>query len=206
MNNRLTASLALTFCLWLPAVQAADTPSLCATPEQAKKVREFYATPPAAPPFMAAPKLGLPEAIVLSALPADNAIGVPGSEFLKVWESLQSWQRSLTLVLKAGNVFEIHGPVMPGEPSKTSAFFNLKYPEAGLGGHLRPDLIAAIYVVSLKAREGLLRGVTFLDANGDNAFNVFLPENNEPTAAEVAQFEKTRALLAGMSRACPAIP
>lgn len=206
MTSRLIALLVLTTCLGLPAVQAADTPSLCATPEQAQKVRELYAKPPSPPPFMAAPKLGLPEAIVLSALPPDQALGVPGSAFMKVWESLQGWDRSLTLVLKAGNVFEIHGPIMPGEPSKTSQFFNLKYPEAGLGGHLRPDLIAAIYAVSLQAREGQLRGVTFLDANGDNAFNVFLPESNEPTAAEVAQFEKTRALIAGMPRACAAAP
>jgi hypothetical protein len=44
--------------------------------------------------------------------------------------------------------------------------------------------------------------VTFVDANGENAFNVFLPESQEPTAAEMAQFEKTRALMAGMPRAC----
>jgi putative heme iron utilization protein len=188
----------------LSAAAIADTLSLCATPEQAQKVREAYAKPPAPPPFMAAPKLGLPEAIVLSALSADQVVGVPGSEFAKVWESLQGWDRALTLVLKAGHVFEIHGPIMPGEPSRTSQFFNLEYPKAGLGGHLRPDLIAAIYAINLQGREGPIRGVTFLDAKGDNAFNVFLPESQEPTAAEITQFEKTRALMAALPRFCVA--
>lgn len=205
MKYRCVTLAALAACLGLPAAQAA-APSLCATPEQAQKVRELYAQPPSPPPFMAAPKLGLSDAIVLSALPGDKAVGVPGSEFPKVWESLQGWSRSLTLVLKAGHVFEIYGPIMPGEPSKTSQFFNLKYPQAGLGGHLRPDLIGAIYAVSLQGREGPIRGVTFVDANGENAFNVFLPESQEPTAAEIAQFEKTRALMAGLPRACAPIP
>jgi putative heme iron utilization protein len=187
-----------------PAVAAAaDAPALCANAQQAAQVRALYAQAPVPPPFMAAPKLGLPEAIVLSALPADKALGVPGSEFLEVWQSLQSWERSLTLVLKAGQVFEIYGRIPPGEPSKISQNYNLEYPEAGLGGHLRPDLIAAIYAVSLEGREGPMRGLSFLDAEGNGAFAVFLPESRKPTAAEVAQFEKTRALLQGLPRACP---
>lgn len=197
---------ALVACLWMPASPAADTSSLCASVEQAAKVREFYTGPAAAAPFQAAPKIGLPEAIVLSALPPDKAIGTPGSAFVEVWKSLQDWDRALTLVLKGGHVFEIFGRVQPGAPSKTSQYYNLEYPAAGLGGHLRPDLIAAIYVVSVPTREGPLRGVSFIDAKGDNAFNVFLLENQQPTAAEVAQFEKTRALVARLPRVCPATP
>lgn len=197
---------ALAACLWISASPAADTPPLCANAEQAAKVREFYAAPAAAAPFQAAPKIGLPEAVVLSALPADKAVGTPGSAFVEVWKSLQEWDRALTLVLKGGHVFEIFGKVQPGAPSKTSQYYNIEYPAAGLGGHLRPDLIAAIYVVSLQTREGPLRGVSFVDAKGDNAFNVFLLENQKPTAAEVAQFARTRALVAGLPRVCPPLP
>lgn len=182
---------------------AADAPSLCATPEQARPVGELYAQSPAPPPFLASGKLGLTEAVILSAMPADKAVGTTGAAFTAVWESLQAWDRSLTLVLKAGQVFEIHGRIPKGEPSKISQNYNLEYPEAGLGGHLRPDLVAAIYAVSLQGREGPMRGVMFLDATGDDAFSVFLPESREPTPAEIAQFEKTRALVAGLPRACP---
>lgn len=186
-----------------PAALAADAPSLCATPAQAAPVRELYARAPVPPPFLAAPKLGVPAAIVLSALPAEQSVGTSGAAFIDVWESLQAWDRSLTLVLKAGQVFEIHGRIPKGEPSKVSTLYNLEYPEAGLGGHLRPDRIAAIYAVSLQGREGPMRGVMFLDPAGDDAFSVFLPESRQPTAAELAQFEKTRALIESRARACP---
>jgi putative heme iron utilization protein len=203
MNRMTFPRLATLMILWAGAAHGADAPSLCATPEQAAQVRAAYAQPPHTPAFLAAPKLALPEGIVLSALPPEQAIGTSGSAFLEVWQSLQGWDRSLTLVLKAGQVFEIYGRVPPGEPSNTSQFYNLTYPEAGLGGHLRPDLIAAIYAVSLTTREGSLRGITFLDAKGDNAFNVFLPESRKPTPAEDAQFEKTRALVKALPRLCP---
>lgn len=202
MTRRHAALATLAVLLALPAARAADAPALCATPEQARVVAEAYAQPPSPPPFMAAPKLGLPEAVLLSALPQDKAIGTHGREFSKVWESLRQWPRSLTLVLKAGHVFEIYGRIPEGEPSKVSAMYNLEYPEAGLGGHLRPDLVSAIYAISLQGREGPMRGIAFLDARGEDAFHVFLPESRDPTAAEVADFEKTRALIASLPRAC----
>lgn len=204
MNNAYRPALLLAAAgLAATGAMAADAPALCATPAQAAPVRELYAQSPAPPPFMAAPKLGVSEAILLSALPPEKAVGTGGAAFLDVWKSLQAWDRSLTLVIKAGQVFEIHGRIPAGEPSKISANYNLEYPEAGLGGHLRPDLISAVYAVSLQGREGPLRGVMFLDPKGDGAFSVFLPESREPTAAEIAQFEKTRALVAGMPRLCP---
>jgi len=204
MNHHLPASLVLTVCLALPAARAADAPSLCATPEQAKAVTELYAQSPAPPPFMAAAKLGVPETIVLSALPAEKAVGTTGAGFLPIWESLRNWDESLTLVLKAGQVFEIYGRIPGGEPSKVSQNYNLKQDGPGLGGHLRPDLIGAIYAVTMQGREGPMRGVTFLDALGNSAFHVFLPEGRKPTEKQIAQFESTRALIAGMPRACTA--
>jgi putative heme iron utilization protein len=75
---------------------------------------------------------------------------------------------------------------------------------AGLSGHLRPDLVSAIWAVSLEGREGPLRGVMFLDAAGATAFSVFLPEGAQPTAGEAAQFAATRALIDAGPRVCPA--
>jgi len=206
MTHRLILLTVLVVTTSLGAAQAADPPALCATAEQAKAVTELYAQPPAPPPFMAAPKLGMPEAALLSALPADKAAGTSGEAFLKVWESLRQWPRALTLVLKGGQVFEIHGRIPRGEPSKVSQMYNLDYPEAGLGGHLRPDLIKAIYAISLEGREGPMRGVAFLDASGEAPFHVFLPESRQPTPAEISAFERTRELIAGLPRACPAAP
>lgn len=203
MTTRRSISITLFVLAGLSSAAAAGAPSLCATAEQMNAVRALYVEPPFLPPFLSAPKLALPEAIVLSALPAGMALGVPGSEFHKVWDSLRGWERSVTLVLKAGQVFEIAGRIPAGKPSTVSQNFNLDYPPAGLGGHLRPDLISAIYAIRLQGREGPVRGVSFLDPNGDGAFGVFLPESQQPTAAEQAQFDATWALMADLPRACP---
>lgn len=196
-------------CSFLPALaassvaaQSAGPAALCATPEQTRRVQEFYAVPPAQPSFMAAPKLGLPEAVVLSALGPDRAVGVPGSEFLRVWESLLAWEEARTLVLKAGHVFEIEGRIHAGRPSTRSSFYNLEY-GPGLGGHLRPDLISAIYTLELQGQEGPIRGVIFLDPKGENAFGVFVPAApDRPPSKAIAQFAATRELMRRLPRAC----
>ncbi|MCL4792721.1 MAG: hypothetical protein KJ040_11795 [Gammaproteobacteria bacterium] len=202
-KNRTARILVVASILCLPVfASAGDASSLCATAGQKAQIAPLYAGNPVPAPFMAARKLGLPEAVIASALPVAQATGVSAAEFGKVWESLQGWDEALTLVLKGANVFEIHGRVPPGEPSTRSAFFNLKAADAGLGGHLRPDLLGAIYAVNLNGPEGPMRGVTFLDQQGEGVFGVYLPESREPSPALVAQFDRTQALMAAMPRLC----
>ncbi len=186
------------------AAQAADV-ALCASNAEAERVRPLYAAPPVPPPFMTAPKLGLSDAQVLSALPATAAVGTSATAFASVWRSLQGWDRALKLVLKGGHIFEINGRIPAGEASTISQNFNLKGTGTGLAGHLRPDLLAGIYAISLAGREGPMRGVMFLDQAGATAFSVFLPEGEQPTTAEIAQFDSTRALIASLPPLCPAI-
>jgi putative heme iron utilization protein len=176
--------------------------SLCATPEQATTVKALYATATVPPTFMAAAKLGIPEALVASAIAGQQAIGTTGAGFEAVWNSLQNWADATVVLLKSGYVFEVRGRIPGGAPSTKSHFYNLKQDGAGLGGHLRPDLVGAIYAVDLVGAQGPLRGVTFLDAAGEGIFGVYLPEGAEPKPALVAQFEKTRALIAGLPRVC----
>jgi putative heme iron utilization protein len=188
--------------LLIPSAWGADTAGDCATPEQARKVQVFYAKGPALATFIAAPQLGLPEAIVLSALGTARAVGVPGSEFMKVWESLRAWEEARTIVLKGGHVLEIDGRIHSGKPSTRSSYFNLEY-GPGLGGHLRPDLISAIYALELEGAEGPIRGVLFLDQDGNNAFGVFVPASrNGPPSKAIPQFEATREMMRALPRAC----
>ena len=193
---------AAVFAISAPAAWSEESISLCASSEQVQKVQAFYATPPSQPSFLAAPKLGLPEAVVLSALGPERAVGVPGSEFMKIWDSLLAWEEARTLVLKAGHVFEIEGRLHTGKPSTKSSFFNLEY-GPGLGGHLRPDLISAIYTLELQGAEGPIRGVLFLDPQGDNAFGVFVPATREgPPSKAIPQFEATREMMRKLPKAC----
>lgn len=181
----------------------AEASVLCPSNADRARVASLYAASPVPPPFMAAGQLGLPEGVVASSLPSSLALGVEGRHFPEIWRSLQTWDQALTLVLKGGNVFEIHGPIPPGEPSTRSQYFNLKNDGGGLGGHLRPDLIGAIYAVNLTGREGPMRGLTFVDQKGEGVFGVYLPEGRDPPPALVAQFQRTWDLMAAMPRLCP---
>jgi putative heme iron utilization protein len=177
--------------------------NFCATPEQTQAVAKAYEQSPPPAPFMAAPKLGLSEAIVSSALAPDRAIGASAAEFFKVWESIRQWDDALTLVLKGGQVFEIHGRIHGGEPSKISKNYNLSDEGAGFSGHIRPDLMSVIYAVDLPGREGPVRGIAFYDQKGESSFWVLVPPVGA-SAKNVTQFEVTRDLIRKLARPCPA--
>ena len=185
------------------AASHADQANFCATPEQTQAVAKIYEQNPPPAPFMAAPKLGLPEATVSSALPPGRATGASASEFFKVWESIRQWDDALTLVLKGGQVFEIHGRIHGGEPSKISKNYNLSEEGAGFSGHMRPDLMSVIYALELPGREGPVRGIAFYDEKGESSFWVLVPPVGA-SAKQVAQFEATRDLIRTLARPCPA--
>lgn len=188
-----------------PLAPGAEGARFCASVEQAHQVQEFYQASPQPPPFMAAPKLGMPEATVVSALGPDRAVGVSAGEFFKVWDSLRQWDDALALVLKGGQVFEIHGKVHGGQPSKVSKNYNLDEEGPGLSGHMRPDLMSAIYAIDLPGKEGPVKGVVFYDAKGDSAFSIFVPpQATKPGSPVVSQFEATRELIRQLPRLCPA--
>ena len=199
MLSRVLATLVLSS--WSAGLLAG--PTLCATADQVAKVREAYATPPAAPTFMAASKLALPEAVVLSALAGQGATGTTGAGFEQVWASLQGWDDATVVLLKGANVVEVRGRIPSGAPSTKSKFFNLKQDGAGLGGHFRPDLMGAIYAVELAGAQGPLRGVTLVDSAGESLFGIYLPEGAGEKPERVAAFGRTRDLIAGLPRVCP---
>ena len=129
------------------ATAVADPPRLCANKDEAARIAPALAKGPVGPVSSAAlaQALGLKEALIVSSYDRQQAVGVSGASFAQVWGSLNAWGESMTLITKGGNVFEVTSKIPPGEPSKRSKFFNLKGSGAGLGGHLRPDLITAIY-------------------------------------------------------------
>ena len=77
-NAFLSITLALAGVMASDAVQAAD---LCATEQETEQVRAFFEQNPGAVPFSAARRLGLAEAKVAAALPAEQAVSAPGSAF-----------------------------------------------------------------------------------------------------------------------------
>jgi putative heme iron utilization protein len=184
----------------------ADQPAIaCADASQTAVVLELFAKGPGPAPFQAAAKLAVPESVLLTGLGSPRAVGVAGSEFARIWESLTKWQNAVVLIAKAGHIFEIEGPILAGEPSKRSKFFNLSHGDRGLSGHLRPDLVSAIFAIDYPGNEGQMRGIVFLDSSGESVFSVYVPHPNEkdgPPSPANAQFEETRALIASLPRVC----
>ncbi len=149
-NGFLSTTLAVAGVMASVAIQAAD---LCATEQETEQVRAFFDQNPGAVPFSAARRLGLAEAKVAAALPAEQAVSAPGSAFAEVWAALSEISQATFLITKGSSVFEVMSGVSPGAPSTRSRYFNIEYEEP-LRGHLRPDEYAAIYAVDLGSRRG----------------------------------------------------
>lgn len=178
--------------------------TLCADPSQMTKIQAAFNKENPPPLHQAAASLAMPEAVILSGLGAERAHGVSGKYFTQIWKMLESWQTAVVVVMKGGHVFETHGPIQAGEPSKRSQFFNLHGHQDGMSGHLRPDLISAIYAVRLSTADDTLRGILFYDAQGDVAFGVYVPgEGATPPPALIAQFEATRREIRALPASCP---
>jgi putative heme utilization carrier protein HutX len=186
-----------------PAAAPQPLAPRCASGPEAALVRAAFAKPAPPAPFAAAQQLELPEAVVVSALPAEQAYGVAASHFQAIWESLQAWESSVFVVMKGGHVFEVYGKLFHGEPSKRSNFFNLHGEGAGMSGHLRPDLLSAIYVISIPGKEAPMRGVLFYDQAGEAAFGVYVPgEGSTPSESLIKAFEATAAEIRSLPAVC----
>jgi putative heme utilization carrier protein HutX len=184
------------------AQEAAAPVAVCASAAQVQAVRDRIAANPKFQPAALSGELQLSEAAVVGALPPGRSTGVSGRHFHEIWRSLQGWDDAVFIVRKAGNVFEIHGRVHGGEPSKVSKYFNLA-DGAGVSGHLRPDLVSAIYAASLPGREGDEHGVLFYDEAGGLAFEVYVPATSkDPKAGVLAQFLATQAQMEKLPRLC----
>jgi putative heme iron utilization protein len=178
--------------------------ALCATPEQSRQIQAFYKDKPATMPVIAARKLQLPEAVVVSGLPADQAAGVKGEAFTDVWAAMTTWQEAVFLITKGDNVFEVVSPIAPATPSKSSQYTNIAY-EHPLRGHLRPDQFRSIYAVAMPGKDGAMaRGVLFYDADGASVFGAFISgEGPPPPASEIAKFDELMRLVTARPQVCP---
>lgn len=188
---------------------AASSAAHCASAEQAAGIRAFFSENNSLP-AIAALRLGMTEAIVASALPADKAVGTTGEVFHEIWSRLTTLDSAMVLVLKGGHVFEMRGPIPPGTASTRSNYFNVSFPEEegveekGFSGHLRPDLVTAIYAFILPGEGGVpVRSLFFYGAAGDSDFGVVLAAGtDESTADNRAAFEEIWSVIESSSRVC----
>ncbi|MCS6948056.1 MAG: hypothetical protein NZM12_10610 [Steroidobacteraceae bacterium] len=202
------ATVALAAALTDSSARAAGgTSAHCATSAEAQRVVEFYRTHPGTMPAIAARRLALPEARVVSSLPAAQAASASGRHFAEVWNAMTRWRRATFLIMKGANVFEVESGVAPIKPSKTSQYHNIEYTQP-LRGHLRPDQYTAIYAIAIPGKDGAVaRGVLFFDDSGESVFGAFVSGEGEPPAAEeIAKFDAVMQLVRSKGPVCAAAP
>lgn len=201
LQSRLARSLVLALGGALAAEQAAADPS-CATPQQTQQIREFYRNNAMTMPVIASRKLDLPEAVVVSGLPPEQAASAPGKDFAEIWAAMTHWKQAVFLIMKGPNVFEVLSGIGKAERSKTSAYTNVEYVHP-LRGHLRPDLYESIYAVSLPGKDDeAARGILFYDAQGASVFGVFMSGDISPPASELAKFDEVMKLVRSRTPVC----
>ncbi len=178
--------------------------TMCANSEQTTQIRTYFAENPGTQPAIAAIRLNLPEALVVSALDEAQAAGTTGAAFREIWAAMDEWEQATFMIMKGANVFEILSGVGTGKPSERSQYFNIEYSQP-LRGHLRPDLYASIYAVAIPVKDDVVsRGVIFFDANGASVFAAFISgDSMQTTPAEIAKFDAVMAMVRAAPDTCP---
>ena len=136
---------------------------------------------------------------VLDALAPDGAVEVAGAPFAEIWAELADWPGAVTLVVHtADGVFETKGAVPPGTYGR--GYFNV-HGDSPIGGHLRADRCAAIFLVDRVLFGRRSCSVQFVNADGDAMFKIFVGRTaaREMDPAQLARFDALTARYRGIS-------
>lgn len=126
---------------------------------------------------------------VLDALPPGQAAALPADRFEPVWADLAGWPGEITFIVHtADGVFETRGRIPPGSHGR--GFFNI-HGDTPIGGHIRADRCAAIYLVDRPFFGRRSCSVQFVNRDGAAMFKVFVGRDGarELDPAQVARFE-----------------
>jgi len=185
----------------------------CATPDDAKVIRDYYANVrPGAPPPAVGRLFRMPEVSVVSALEPSQAYGVRSNRlfFDEVWKSVDSWgaDTKIGIVFTSGGMHAWNFPShVPQTRDSTTPIWYDMYADDGAGvhGHITPqevDQIWALQIPTVRA-DRFTRILGFYGKDGNLIVGLYVSENVkdfDPKA--VAGFERTRELLKTRPRIC----
>ncbi len=210
MNFRLIPLAAVLAAL---PIAPAAAQAICATPEQTKNIRNYYEKMrPGVPIPVPSRYFNVPEAIIPSALPADQAVGATSTHEIadRVWKSIEGWgaQTRVTLVFapNSKNSFAVPSLVPIDQDNSDDGYLDV-YADGGKGihSHIQIANVAAIYAHDIPNGDGKnrTRGVSFYGPTGDLIIGVYASVKADPFDPKAADgFAKTWALLKGMTRPC----
>ena len=130
---------------------------------------------------------------VLDVLPDGEAPSVPGAAFEPLWERLAAWPGEVTFIVHTQDgVFETRGRIPPGSHGR--GYFNI-HGDSPIGGHIRAERCAAIYLVDRPFFGRRSCSVQFVNVEGGAMFKVFVGRgpDRELDPDQVSLFEELRA-------------
>jgi len=205
----LLPALLLTLAAFTPA-HAADH---CASPDDARVIRHYYANVrPGAPPPAVGRLFRMPEVSVVSALEPDQAYGVRSNRlfFADVWKSIDTWgaDTKIGIVFTSGGMHAWNFPSrVPQTRDSTSPIWYDMYADDGAGvhGHITPQEVDQIWALQLPTvrPDRFTRILGFYGKDGNLIVGLYVSENTKDfDPAAVAGFERTRELLKRQPRIC----
>jgi len=185
----------------------------CATPDDARVIRDYYANVrPGAPPPAVGRLFRMPEVSVVSALEPSQAYGVRSNRlfFDQVWKSVDSWgaDTKIGIVFTSGGMHAWNFPShVPQTRDSTSPIWYDMYADDGAGvhGHITPQEVDQIWALQIPTvrEDRFTRILAFYGKDGHLIVGLYVSENTkdfDPNA--VAGFERTRELLKTQPRIC----
>lgn len=188
----------------LAAIAIAEVP--CASAEQIEKIKDVVAKSPAALPNILAERSGIPEAVVVTGLDTQAAIGTTGDAFTKVWSSLTGWERPAFLIpVDKSNTLEVFGRIGPTIKEKDGSVL-IEVAGAGIGGHFKPASIASIFMIRIaNGEKQTVYGMLFFNAQSETLFGIYSVDAPRPAVIALLSrdaYQKTWDLIAEMPRVC----
>jgi len=129
---------------------------------------------------------------VIEALPEEMRRIKSGEHFVAAMQDIAGWGEVTLIVHTDDGIFEVTGPLPPGEIGR--GYFNLMQPK-GLHGHLRHERCGGIAFVERPFMGKASAFVAFLNRDGGIMFKVFVgrDETRALRADQLAAFRKLAA-------------
>ncbi len=135
-------------------------------------------------PAFLAKKLGIPEAVVIAALPDEMRSFADADKFEEIWTEARKWEKVTFFVNSPGAIVEYKGTLPEGKFGH--GYFNLKEKDHSLGGHLIVSNLKSICFLNKNLFGGMESlSLQFFDEDGNQMFAVYCGREKRDIIPEV---------------------
>ncbi|PZU51238.1 MAG: hypothetical protein DI568_01165 [Sphingomonas sp.] len=196
----------------LAASPARAAAPACATPDQITAVRKEASEFPGDPIAIVSRFVEVPEFAAATGLWPQMQVSarIDDKQALELWKSIEGWGADTMVRLvvspSSQHAFTLYSTMPKAQPEPDPGYLDVYADgDRGIHSHIQLSKIAAITATDIPTdKPGYrTRGINFFDRDGNNVFGVYASiKYYEPDPAALAGFDRTRALIAAMPRAC----